>query len=163
TRRTTFPLYFARSTSLSSIPLSVKSSGPDTFLSPVLSSAETAPATRPATRTASNPFITDPPRCDERHSRERDYGDKRRFTEPAVRKVVVRFDRRDLLDGALDPHLPFEGVPEEDDRGERVRVELAALPAVVVRKEGEAAVVEGLQQDGPRRGPAVGRGRGQGH
>ena len=50
-----------------------------------------------------------------------------------------------------------------EERGVRVRCQLDALPALVVRVEGEAALVRALQEHHPHRRPALGcRGR-EGH
>ena len=52
------------------------------------------------------------------------------------------------------------GVPVEEERGLRVRLELASLPARVVREEDEPALVEALQKHHPhRRSPVVSRRR----
>ena len=53
----------------------------------------------------------------------------------------VRVGRRgvDLLDRAFDPDLAVQRLPEQDERRERMRGEVAALAPVVVREEHEAA------------------------
>ena len=61
------------------------------------------------------------------------------------------------VDRPLDADLAAERLPVEQQRRARVRDELAALAAAVVREEDEAALVERLQQDHPQRRRAVGR------
>src|SRR5207249_6835688 len=68
-----------------------------------------------------------------------------------------------LLDGALDPHLPTRLRPVEEQRRARVLGELSALPALVVREEDEAALVDALQEHHPRRRGAVARRRRERH
>src|SRR5581483_3998620 len=53
-------------------------------------------------------------------------------------------------------------LPQEDERGARVRAELLALPALRARPEDEATVVEVLEDDRARRRPALRR-RGREH
>ena len=64
---------------------------------------------------------------------------------------------RPAPDLALDPHLPAEPGPVEEERRARVNVELAGLAAAVVREERDSALVVGLHQDhaGRRRPSAL--------
>src|SRR6185436_8659257 len=73
-----------------------------------------------------------------------------RLARPAL-EILLALLPPDLLDRALDPHLPLQRLPEEAQRRPRIARQLAPLAAVVVGVEGEAARVEGLQQDDPRR------------
>ncbi len=60
------------------------------------------------------------------------------------REVRVRLLVRHGRDGALDPHLAAERVPEEEQGRARVRLELRSLAARRVRMEDKPAVVEAL-------------------
>jgi DNA-directed RNA polymerase subunit RPC12/RpoP len=79
--------------------------------------------------------------------------------EPAaqrpVREVIVRFRRRDDLGDAFDAHLPFERLPGEGERDARIRGDLPTLPAIVIREEREAAVIECLEQHDPHGREAI--------
>ena len=65
--------------------------------------------------------------------------------------------------GAAHPDLPEHGVPEQDQRGVRVRRELLALGGAGVRVEGQAARGQALEQHGARVRQAVGVDGGDDH
>src|SRR6185369_6235264 len=68
----------------------------------------------------------------------------------ASRPVRVRLLLRKPSHRSLDPYLPTELPPVEDERRARVLGQLAALAALVAGEEGEAALVGALQQQHPR-------------
>src|SRR5262245_17915885 len=63
-----------------------------------------------------------------------------------ARKVLVGFLSAHLPDAPFDAHLPLELRPQEHEAGLRPCRELAALAALVVRIEDEAAVVHALEE-----------------
>src|SRR5690606_23622092 len=75
-------------------------------------------------------------------------------------RVRLRLLARDARHRPLDAHLPAELLPVEEQRRLRVRLQLAALAAAVVREEDEPALVVALEQDHPDAGRAL-RGRGR--
>src|SRR5436190_2121143 len=89
---------------------------------------------------------------------------RRMRADPAAvrprREVLVRFLRRHARDRAFDADLAPEGVPVDEERRARVRLELPALAARVVRVEDEPLLVEALEQHHPQgRLPLARRGR----
>ena len=81
-------------------------------------------------------------------------------SERAGREVRVGLGGRHLADRAGHPHLAAEWLPVEREGRAWVVGQIAALGALVVREEREAAVVGALQQDHPIGGRPVGaRGR----
>jgi hypothetical protein len=78
-------------------------------------------------------------------------------------EVGVAFSGADPGDGALDADLPFERVPEEDQRGLRVGEQVVAFAAFVVGEEDEAAFIKRAEQDDAAVGHAVGRGGAERH
>ena len=80
-------------------------------------------------------------------------------------EVGVGLGVADDLDRALDPHLHAvaHARPVEQQRRMRIGLQFAALAAVEVGVEDEAARVEGLEQHGARRRPRVERGGGDRH
>src|SRR6185312_10235988 len=72
-------------------------------------------------------------------------------------EVGFRFFGRGALHGAGDADLARQQVPVEEERRTRVLGQLVTLLALVVRVEDEAALIEALEQDGPRRGDTVAR------
>src|SRR5262245_45632338 len=79
------------------------------------------------------------------------------------RVVGIGFFGSDLLDGAVDPHLPLEGRPEEEQAGAAARRHLARLAAAVVGIEHEPLAVHPLEEHGANRRASVARGCGQRH
>src|SRR5205823_1563300 len=71
--------------------------------------------------------------------------------------------RRQSLDVALDPNLPPERVPVEEERGPRVLREVAALAALVPAVEDESPLVEALEQHHPHRRTPLPRRRRERH
>src|SRR5258708_21339726 len=65
--------------------------------------------------------------------------------------------------GPLDDDLPLHRHPREEQGGAGVGVELAALAALVIGVEDEAAAVTALEQHGAGGGPAVAAGGGPRH
>ena len=80
-----------------------------------------------------------------------------------AREVRVGLLRREHRDRAFDAHLAFEFVPIEQQRGQRLERDVAALARFVVREEHEAAFVPAAQQDDARRRAAAFVGRRQRH
>ncbi len=77
--------------------------------------------------------------------------------------VGVGFLGSDLLDVAFDAHLALQRRPEEGHGRPRIGRQLLALGAFVVGEEGEAALVEALEQEDTAMRIAVGVDGGQGH
>ena len=81
---------------------------------------------------------------------------------PAL-EIAVGFLGGDAFDSSFDAHLALELVPEEDEGGVGVGLELAGLAALVVGEEREAPLVGAAKQDHPRGGAALRRGRRERH
>ena len=62
-------------------------------------------------------------------------------------KIGGRIFARCFLDRAADPNLPFQFRPVKTKRRERIRLELAAFIALVVRKETEAVRIDSFEQN----------------
>jgi hypothetical protein len=76
-------------------------------------------------------------------------------------RVGLGLRSRHALDLALDAHLAPEHRPVEQQRRVGVCLELVGLAAGVVREEDDAALVEPLGQDHPRRRPPIRPGGGE--
>jgi len=68
-----------------------------------------------------------------------------------LRRLLLAY----ALDAAFDANLPSQGMPVEHERSLRVSLELATFPALVVRVEDEAVLVDAMQEDDPGGGPSV--------
>src|SRR5690554_6823320 len=92
---------------------------------------------------------------------------RRPGTETAAQRthpvIGVGLGGTDPLHAALDAHLPFQGRPEEAHGRPGVGLQLGTLGAVVVSEEGEALIVQPLEQQHSAVGAAVGIDGGQGH
>jgi RimJ/RimL family protein N-acetyltransferase len=73
-------------------------------------------------------------------------------------EVRVGFLPCDSFDRALDPHLPAELQPVEEQGSTRVRVQLGRLPARIAGEEDKAALVGSFQEDHPDGRGACGSG-----
>ncbi|MNZ74546.1 hypothetical protein D3C78_929970 [compost metagenome] len=78
-------------------------------------------------------------------------------------EIGIRFRRRHPLHQPLDAHLALQARPEEGHGRARIGQQLLALGAVVVGEEGEAALVQRLEQQHPAMGLPLCIDRGQGH
>src|SRR5579875_1278879 len=81
----------------------------------------------------------------------------------ATRKVRIGFRRIENDNRPLDPYLPFESGPVEQERRPTRPFEIARFGALVVGEKDEAAFVVAAQQDHPDGGRPLGRGRRQRH
>src|SRR5215210_9249668 len=70
-------------------------------------------------------------------------------------EVLRRLLLAHALDAAFEANLPAQGLPVEDERGPRVRLEVATFPAFVVCVEDEAVIVDSVQENDPGRGSSV--------
>src|SRR5262249_2933386 len=81
----------------------------------------------------------------------------------ASREVGVGLLGAQSLDRALEPDLAIQRLPQHGERRAGILSELAALAALVVRVEGDAALVDALEQHEAHRRRAVGGCRGERH
>src|SRR5262245_36510370 len=77
--------------------------------------------------------------------------------ERARLEIRIRFHGTDALDDTIDAHLPLDGRPEEQQARAACGLHLARLPALIVRVEDVAAIVDPLEQHRSHGGPAVRR------
>ncbi len=77
--------------------------------------------------------------------------------------VLARLFRRQLVDDALDAHLPAELPPVDCDRGAWVAAEVLTLARRAVREEGEPMLVQSAQEHDASRRASVGRRGGERH
>src|SRR5205807_1688403 len=88
-------------------------------------------------------------------------------SDPAARRPRMKISRRVFprspLDRAADSDLAFQFHPIKTKRRDRIGLEIAALLAVVIREETEAARIHALEQHDPRGWFPLGRGGGKTH
>src|SRR5262245_6863527 len=77
--------------------------------------------------------------------------------ERARLEIRIRLHGTDALDDTIDAHLPLDGWPEEQQARAACGLHLARLPALIVRVEDVAAIVDPLEQHRSHGGPAVRR------